>query len=147
MNGSTLVAQGGGSLTLPGVTTYESDNTTFEATGSGSVLDLPDLATLTQAGNWSVDAYSGGEVELPALTSLTSTNGIYFNDTGSSTILDGKLTSLTGVSVNTDGSDPQLGSAWQSFANGNLTITGGAMTFPDLTDFSGSNLNSAAGPR
>ena len=145
VNGSTLVAQGGGSLTLPGVTAYESDNTTFEATGSGSVLDLPDLATLTQAGNWSVDAYSGGEVELPALTSLTSTNGIYFNDTGSSTILDGKLTSLTGVSVNTDGSDPQLGSAWQSFANGNLTITGGAMTFPDLTDFSGSNLQLSGG--
>ena len=47
VNGSSLYAESGGSLTLPNLTSYtETDNTTFEATGTGSTLNLSALTTL-----------------------------------------------------------------------------------------------------
>ena len=47
VNGSSLYAQSGGALTLPNLTSYtETDNTTFEATGANSTLNLSALTTL-----------------------------------------------------------------------------------------------------
>ncbi|HQU46368.1 MAG TPA: hypothetical protein PK867_26410, partial [Pirellulales bacterium] len=139
VDGSSLYAESGGQLALPDLTSYVSYGY-FEAKGTNSTttapstLDVSALTTVTQTGGWGVNAYNGGTLKLSGLSSLTSTKGIAINDTGGSTLLDAKLTTLNGVSVNTDGSDPGLVSAWTTFTGGSLTITSGTLTFPKLTD-------------
>ena len=110
------------------------------------------LTTLTQDGGWTVNALSGGEIKLSGLTSLASTQGIYITDTGNSTIVDGDLTSLSGVSVTTDGNDPGLVSSWTSFTDGSLEVndssevTGVLLSLPiGLTDVDGSSLYAQGG--
>ncbi|HVA50299.1 MAG TPA: DUF4214 domain-containing protein [Pirellulales bacterium] len=153
---SSLFAESGGQLALPKLTSYVSNgflqNGTFEANGMNtatlqpSVLDVSALTTLTaQPGSWTINALNGGEVELSGLTSLsTSTQDINITDTGGSTVLDGKLTSLDGVNVTTDGSDTQLVNSWTTFTSTSghpdrLTVTGGSLTFPKLTDLASSS--------
>jgi RHS repeat-associated protein len=144
VNGSSLLVHAGGSLALPGLTSYVSSGT-FQVDGVGSVLDVSALATVTQTGEWTVRAQSGGTIKLSGLTTLTSTKGIGITDTGNSTILDGSLTTLVGVTFTTDGTDAHLGDSWVSFTKGNLNITGGPLTLPSLVDFSGSKLQLSAG--
>ena len=105
------------------------------------MLNVSALTTVTQTGGWTLYAQNGGEVKLSALTSLTGSQGITFNDTNSSTLLDSSLATLSGVSVSTDGTDSQLFNAWTSFINSTLSLTGGTMSMPDLTDLDGSHLN------
>ena len=145
VDGSYLIVNEGGGLTLLGVQSYASNGAYFQANGSGCVLDLSALTTLTQTGSWTVYAQNGGEVDLSGLTSLTSTQGISITDTGSSTLLDPHLASLNGISVNTDGSDSQLLNDWTTFTNGTLQITGGALSLPNLTDLDTSNLPLSGG--
>ena len=96
IDGSSLYAQGGGSLALPGVTTYAFNNSTFQAYGAGSVLDVSSLTTLTQMGVWDVEAYNGGDVKLTSLASLTDTQGITFQAVGTGSLLDvSKLSDVT----------------------------------------------------
>ena len=132
---TTLIAQSGATLSLPNLLSYSSGGTEFQATGAGSVIDVSALTTITHlGGNWTVNAQSGGEVDLSGLTHLTSTQGISFNDTGSSTLLDPNLATLFGVSVNTDGSDSPVLNAWTTVTDGTISVSGGALTLPNLTD-------------
>ena len=147
VNQSSLYAQNGGQLTLAGVTSYASNGTTFQAqgsdTGSGTVslLAMPNLATVTQAGNWSVNAYGGATVNVSALTSLTSTHGMYFEDTGGSTLNDSRLTTWNGVNFTTDGTDASVANPWTSFIDGRLEVDYGmAVTLPNLTNVNQSSL-------
>ncbi|HVX13045.1 MAG TPA: DUF4214 domain-containing protein [Pirellulales bacterium] len=147
---SSLHISNGGSLTLPSLTSYVS-NGTFEANGKNtitqapSVLNVSGLTTLTQAGGWTVNAGGGGEVNLSGLTSLTSTHGIDINDTGNSTLLDPKLTTLTGVSYSTDGTDATGVSPWVTFTGGTLTVNTGTLTLPAMVDFANSTLSLSNG--
>ena len=77
INGSNIYVSGGVNLTLPSLTEYTGGSgysTTLEASGAGSVLDLPNVTTwegrrlLLRAAIAQVSALSGGEVSLPALT-------------------------------------------------------------------------------
>ena len=155
VNQSSLDAQNGGQLTLAGVTSYASNGTTFQAqgsdTGSGTVslLAMPNLATVTQAGNWSVNAYGGATVNVSALTSLTSTDGMYFEDTGGSTLNDSRLTTLTATTgafaFTLDGTDTQVASSWTSFLDSSLYVTGGSYSLPGLTDVDLSGLHISGG--
>ena len=43
-----LIAQGGATLSLPGLTNYSSNGAYFQATGANSVLDVSALTTVTQ---------------------------------------------------------------------------------------------------
>ena len=131
------------------VTNYASNGTTFEADGTNSVLAVSSLTTVTQPGywGWSINATNGGEVDLSGLTSLTSTNGIWITDTGGSTILDGSLASLDGVTVTSDGTDTQVANSWQQFTDGSLTLTGGSCVLPALSDLAGSTLSVGEGRR
>ena len=148
VDGSSLYVSGGGSLSLPGVTSYAADFSTFQAQGTGSVLDVSALSKLTQVGFWIVDAYSGGEIKLSGLTSLTSTEGISITsitDTGVSAILDPKLTSLSNVNVTLDGTDAHLADAWQTLSGVSLNLTGGSCALSSLTGLSGSSLGVGSG--
>ena len=44
-----------------------------------------------------------------------------------------------------DGTDTQVANSWASFTNGILDITGGSLTLPNLTDFTGSSLSLSGG--
>jgi RHS repeat-associated protein len=140
---SSLEAESSGSLTLPNVTSYISDSDLFEATGTGSQLDLSALNVVTQVSqeSWIVDALSGGTIDLSGLTSLNGNGKIYIADTGNSSILDPNLTALTGVSVTLDGTDTKVANSWTSLTSGSLTVEdGGSCTFPNLlnADITGS---------
>ena len=147
VDGSNLYAESGGSISLPALTSYASNDTTFGADGTNSVLAVPSLSTVTQQGYWGwfISATNGGEVDLSGLTSLTSTNGIWITDTGGSTILDGSLTSLDGVSVTLDGTDAAVANSWQQFTDGSLTVTGDSYSLSNLTDVDGSSLYAESG--
>ena len=142
LSGAGLYAESGATLSLPHLSSSVS-NGTFQADGRGSVLDLSGLTTLTQQVGGGINAYVGGEINLSHLTSLTGTNGISLTDGG--TILDGKLTSLNGVSASLDGTDKLVANYWTSFTNGNLTVWGGSYSLPGLTDVDGSNLFARGG--
>ena len=64
MDRSNLNVSGGGQLALPGLTSYLSNGNNFQAQGSGSVLDVSALTTLTQQAYWNINAISGGEVSV-----------------------------------------------------------------------------------
>src|SRR5581483_11391814 len=130
---------------LPHLTSYVSNGSFFQADGAGSVLDVSGLTTLTQQGTWNVNALSGGTVKLNGLASLTSTQGISINDTGNSTLQDGNLTSLSGISVTLDGTDAAVANSWTRFTNGTLAVDTGSYKLAGLTNVDGSSLYAHAG--
>src|SRR5581483_7966841 len=79
------------------------------------------------------------------LTSLISTQGININDSGGSTLLDPKLTTLNGVSVTLDGTDPHVADPWTKFFDSSLYVTGGAYRLAGLTDVDQSGLHVSNG--
>ena len=99
VNGSSLYAEGGGSLALPNLKTYtETDNTTFEATGVNSTLDLSALTTLESMTNWwYVEALAGGTLNLSGLTAINEPSApLHFEADGSGSQLNlSALTSFT----------------------------------------------------
>ena len=85
---------------MPNLTTYtETDNTTFEATGVNSTLNLSALTTLgTMSNYWHADALAGGTVNLSGLTTINEPNaGVEITADGSGSQLNlSALTSFTG---------------------------------------------------
>ena len=75
-NGSSLTALAGGVLHLPSVTTYTntSSSPVLEASGTGSILDLSAITSLTVSGSFDTDvtaeALAGGTVDLHNLTQI-----------------------------------------------------------------------------
>jgi len=146
---SSLSVSSGGHLALPGLKTLQAGEA-LEASGTGSLLDLSALTTLTLVGYASgIDATKGGEIKLTGLTSLHDSYGVHdargFTDTGASTILDGNLTSLGGVNATLDGTDTQVASSWTTFTGGGLRVTGGSYSLPGLTDVDASSLHAQSG--
>ncbi len=176
VSGANLYAEGGATLTLQDLTSYSNPSggtTYFQATGAGSTLSLPALASLGTVNNYLyVQALQGGQTDLLSLAAITSTSPyvqVESNGSGSTiklsaltsfagssgyarltvtasgTVLDGDLTSLGGVDVTLDGTGILATSQWTSLASGGaLTITGGAYTL-GLTDFDGSSAYVARG--
>jgi hypothetical protein len=97
VDGASLYANGGAVLTLPGVTGYVPGcvSPEWEASGAGSILDLPGLTTLQGADcnyTFKIDAVGGGQVILGDLQSIANGDAAFLSeDTGS--IID--LTNLT----------------------------------------------------
>jgi len=172
-----LVVQDGGSLTLPAVTSFSNPlaGTTFNATGTGSVLSLPALTSLSQLqSQTNIDASAGGQMLLPSVTSidtsqsqqrvfiqadgseseidlsgLTSiaigTSGSAFTVTHGATILDGKLTSFTGDSIVNDGTGTLAMNQWTSLVDDSLEIDGGSFVLSNLTDINSSSFTVQSG--
>jgi RHS repeat-associated protein len=116
-----IVAVAGGAVSLPALTQINGYDPLVETDGAGSVVDV---------------------------SALTSFNGPVANAqlqvTKGGTLNDAKLTDLNGVNVTTDGSDPQLASAWTTFTGGSLAVTAGSLTLPTVS-FSNANLTVSGG--
>ena len=128
------------------MTSYtKSNETTFQATGTGSTLNLPVLATLgnMSGGRWTVKAMAGGtldlsglavinqpnapltfqtdgagsRLDLSALTSFTCQNYYAgFAVTHSGTVMANNLTSFSGVEITLDGSGTIATSQWSTLS-------------------------------
>jgi hypothetical protein len=147
---SSLYVYGGGSLTLPAVTSYTGDGNTLEAytyysAEAAATLSLPQLGTI---GGYDVDVYAYGpvsEIDLSSLTSFSVSYGsLYVLD--QATVLDGDLTTLNGVDVYLNGTGTIATSQWTSLTDGILTIEGGNYSsttsppFAGLSDIDGSSV-------
>jgi hypothetical protein len=173
LSGASIYSEGGATLNVPS-TSYAGGNgyaDSFQATGTGSVLSLPKLASITSNTNFGsltqVQALAGGEVELPALTqisggpvhlesdgsasrlnvsALSSFQGqstinysSLIQDTNGGTVLDGSLTSLSGVNLTLDGTGTIATALIASYTCGTLTLGGGTAIFTSLTNADGSS--------
>ena len=92
LDGSNVTISGGAALNLSALTSYTGAaasevNTTLEATGAGSVLDLSNLTTLSSTlgvdSGVAVEALAGGNVNLPGLTAIASAVGLEADGAGS----------------------------------------------------------------
>ncbi len=150
---SSLEATGTGSvLNLQGVTSFGTLESPLyiEAETGGEVL-LPSVTAIdtTQTQQQvAVEADgAGSEIDLSAVTSFTSTSasGSELSVTDGATVLDGSLTSLSGVTVLLDGTGTLAINQWSSFTSGTLTITGGTYSFGGLTDVDNSSFLAESG--
>ena len=106
VSGANLYAQGGATLGLPQLTGYAGgvDHTSaFQATGAGSVLALPKLATVTEdTGQYyslfQVQALAGGNVQIPALTTISGGPVTLESDGAGSNLDVSALSSFKGTS-------------------------------------------------
>ena len=144
ISAASLYAGDGATLSLPNLTSFSSNQSTFQVDGTGSVLDVSALNNVTQQGPLWLEATHGGTLELSDLASLTSTQGVFITDTGGSTMQDGDLTDLDEVGVTIDGTDAQVATAWTTFT-GSITLDSGTQTLPNLATASFSGLQLDAG--
>ena len=135
----SLEASGGASLTLPILTAYNSGSgytSTFSATGTGSVLSLPELATITANTNFEtavqISSSTGGEVEMPVLTQSTGPVTI---SSSTGTLAVAALTSFIGGTIAYSGGTMSL----PVLATGNNTTfaISSAFSLPDLASATG----------
>ncbi len=150
----TFEASGTGStLSLPALTSVEmtagnNGNTNLEALGGGQLL----LHALTTLSNSGINALavksdgSGSEVDISALTSFTTDNSAgQLTVTNSGEVLDGDLTTMSGVNVSLDGTGTVATSQWASITSGGITVTGGTYSLSGLTDVDNSSLYAQGG--
>jgi hypothetical protein len=131
ISSSYLIVQNGGQLMLPQLTSYTAGGQYFQVNGSGSLLDVSALTSLSVPSSLTLYATNGGTMKLAnALTSLSNTS-IY--DTGGSTLTN-KLTTLTGCFAQIDGTDAHVADTWTQFQTGNFQVNGGSYTLPNLTN-------------
>ena len=158
IGGSSIYVGGGGSLTLPAVTSYDPGgrNITFGASGSGAFLSLPNLASVSRSGSsggyssssggysargrLNFKAGAGGQVQVPALASITA--GSQQTSVGAQAQGAGSLVNLSGVTTfdtyngllsATQGGTVMLGSGITSPESTLITVdgTGGIITPTD----------------
>jgi fibronectin-binding autotransporter adhesin len=171
VSGANLYAQGGATLSLPELTSYSAANSsTFQASGTGSLLALPALTSLAISGQCSILTSQGGHIDLSGLPSLSSSSGdfaitadgsnsridlshatslstagtSYLDVSNQGTILDGRLTTLTTVNLYLDGTGTLADSQWTSLTYSSLNVSGGSSSL-GLTDIDGSSLSVSGG--
>ena len=153
---SELKVTNGGAVTAPALASFSNINIILDGTGTVATSQWASIAggSLTVSGgayafpavtdldNSSLTVKIGGSLTLTNLTSLTNTS---ISDTGNSILATPELATLNKVNVSTDGTDSSLGSAWTTFTNGNLSVTGGTLTLPDLNDIANSSISLSGG--
>jgi YD repeat-containing protein len=151
---TTFAATGTGSkLSLGALSTVNltTNGTTWDVNATqGGEVDLSQLATVSVTGTDAVGAQftadgAGSQIDISSLTSLSGSKVSSLKVSNNGTILDGKLTTLTDVGITLDGSDLDIGDSWTSLAGGNLTITAGSYTLPDLTNFANATIQLSGG--
>ena len=145
INGSALSVEAGGSLSLPGVKTYTDNTNSFGGSflaGTKSSLSLPALTSIASKYGLSIGAGgSGAVVDVSAATSINSASGLDISATGGGAIdLNSSLTSFSGADITVDGSSELPFGQFTSLTNCSITVEGGSVTFPNLTDIDESNL-------
>jgi RHS repeat-associated protein len=125
IDGDSLIVEGGGSLTLPSVTSYSNpnsgDSTLMEATGAGSVLDLPALTVFgTLDSELTVEATLGGQIFLPALATISANSNVQF-------LSDGVESLLSIAKLNSVGTP---GDSVAASSGGTVDLEDGSLTMP-----------------
>ena len=134
-DGSSLEATGGASLSFPSLASYAGGvnyTSTLEASGSGSTLLFPKLATLTSdTTNYSsrvqIEALAGGEVSLPLVTQITSGPVQIESDGSGSQLIAPALTTFQGHTG-------------QQYISSLQETSGGIVDDPDLASINSVNL-------
>lgn len=140
---SSVILQAGAMLSLPGVTSYQAPGSgILEATGTGSVLDLPNLTSVTDGSfRDTVEADNGGTVNLSGLTTLTANMNL--EALGQRSILNiPKLMTFSVGSVFAAGGASLTAEGASEFNSGSLTTINGvdvalndtAVTLANVTD-------------
>ncbi len=105
-DGSSFNVSGGANATLSVLTTYNGGSdvyTTLQATGTGSILALPKLTSLTSEATQyysyvQVEALAGGNVQLPLVSSISGGPVLLESDGASSQLDVSALASFKGIS-------------------------------------------------
>ena len=143
IDGSSLLVENGGSLTLPGVTSYGSAGYggTFQVNGTGSLLSLPALALITGGGLNLYASGAGSKIMLPALGAFDGGFNSAFSATlGGSIVLDPSLTTLKQVNLTLDSASGLPLDQFTSFTNGSISVQAGAFILSNLSDIDGTTL-------
>ena len=134
-DGSSLEATGGANLCFPSLASYAGGvnyTSTLEASGSGSTLLFPKLATLTSdTTNYSsrvqIEALAGGEVSLPLVTQIISGPVQLESDGSGSQLIAPALTTFQGHTG-------------QQYTSSLQETSGGIVDDPDLASINAVNL-------
>jgi hypothetical protein len=169
---SNLYVDSGGTLALPALTTYtpkSGNGVTFQASGTGSVLDLSKLTALHGVTYYSqlyINAYSGGQVKLQNVASYTGgSTAVQASGAGSSVDLSalptffsdayyqsglnannggaihtGALTTLDRVAVTVADTATLDTKQITTATHGSLTASGSMPDFSSLTDATDTSL-------
>ena len=146
IDGASLYALGSGQLTLPGVTSYTANGTesTLEATGTGSVLSLPNLTSVADNSYQdNIEAISGGTVNLPSLPGITANFYLAALSGGQVTAPD--LTTLAGVTLALDSAAGLTTSQIISMTRCAINVSGASLSFDGLTDIDASSVTASGG--
>ena len=146
VDGSSFLARGGVTLTLPAVTSYSQSLTsqslaTLRAEGPGSVLDLRNLLGVTNgqlyAQRINIEAFNGGKIDLRNVTSILDPSSgdqryrnIAVKSDGTGSTID--LSSLSSFVDNYAGS-----TGGENFYSELKPANGGTITAPNLTSVRG----------
>lgn len=172
-NGSLSVSSGG-SLTLPAVTSFVDNGgccgALWEANGPGTVLSLPALTNYTGNQTWTptVRALAGGQIQLGSVTRIPDSNVYFLSDGANSLVNLASLVSASGPTRTATFEARNAGTisipllvdgTWSSFAVrsgatlnlsqltrfAGLTVDGGILTLPAVTNINGASLSVSAG--
>jgi fibronectin-binding autotransporter adhesin len=159
VSGANVYAEAGATINLSGLTSFTSDGvSTLEAIGTGSVLNLPNLTTVTEgSNNWGakvqLEALAGATLNLPDLRTI-STGTVFLEGDGSGSALD--LPDLTGFAEVSgfgdstlqvsDGATADIG-LLSSLSNVNLDVvgTGEDLALGGITSFGAGNVTVSGG--
>ena len=149
--GASLNAEGGATLKLSQLASYTSGSgytTTLAATGTGSVLSLPELATITANTNYGTSVQigpsSGGDVELPLLTQSTGPVQLSSSN-GGGTLNVADLSTFTGGTIIDSGGTFSLPALVDADST-TFQISGGiTLTLPKVTEADATNLEVSGG--
>ena len=150
-DGSSFVVSAGSTLTLGALASYAGGvnyTSTFQATGAGSVLALPKLATVTADtaqyySLFQVQALAGGNVQIPALTTISGGPVILQSDGTGSKLDVSALSSFKGTSGKNNYANLQathsgtvLDPSLTTMDHANLTLDGtGTIALAQLATF------------
>ena len=153
IDSTSLVANGGGILTLPNVASYAEapfGTTNFQATGTGSKLDLTGITSLAgTSGLLNVTAQSGGTIEMDSLPSTTARAVRFTVDGATSTVDLSALTSGTDTillsQLNLLNGGTLIAPLLATYSGGTITVTNMSATLSQLTNINSSSLTANGG--
>jgi hypothetical protein len=160
VSGANLYAEGGATFSLAAMTSYTgstSNTQIVEATGTGSKLNFPELASIIGGGNdccsyAQFEALAGGALELPALTQISG-GAIWLESDGTGSVLDAPdLASMQGVGEGGQSHGFQASNGGSldlpllaTCTDETIVAQGAALSLPDVSDIDGSGIMVSSG--
>jgi hypothetical protein len=151
---ASFYVTGGELLTLPGVRACQAacGNVTWQASGAGSVLELPALTSLQEPTCYdtlTIHGMSGGQVILSNAVSIAAANGyVSLEADGSNSLvnLSALATNLAVLSLEASGGGSVLMPRFATSGNMNLTLnSGGSISTAQFTNIDGASLDANGG--